>query len=112
MLPTGDYDSEEEEDYTEQNVRATYDKAKFAKPKFAGKVCTGCYSGVLYACASPAMLWRTRILVTRSEATVERWMEAAWTTRGLRRSGPAEERAQPAEGLSRRNLCCCFTSAS
>ncbi len=24
MLPTGDYDSEEEEDFTEQNVRATY----------------------------------------------------------------------------------------
>jgi hypothetical protein len=32
MLPTGDYsDSEEEEDYPEQNVRATYVKAKFAR---------------------------------------------------------------------------------
>jgi hypothetical protein len=31
MLPTGDYDSEEEEDYMEQNVRATYAKAKFAR---------------------------------------------------------------------------------
>ncbi len=33
MLPTGDYDSdsEEEEDYTDQNVRATYAKAKFAR---------------------------------------------------------------------------------
>ncbi len=31
MLPTGDFsDSEEEEDYIEQNVRATYAKAKFA----------------------------------------------------------------------------------
>jgi hypothetical protein len=32
MLPTGDYsDSEEEEDYPEQNVRATYAKAMFAR---------------------------------------------------------------------------------
>ncbi len=31
MLPTGDYDSEEVEDYTEQNVRATSAKAKFAR---------------------------------------------------------------------------------
>jgi hypothetical protein len=32
MLPTGDYlNSEEEEDYPEQNVRATYAKAKFAR---------------------------------------------------------------------------------
>jgi hypothetical protein len=32
MLPTGDYsDSEEEEDYQELNVRATYAKAKFAR---------------------------------------------------------------------------------
>ncbi len=31
MLPTGDYsDSEEEEDYPEQNIKATYAKAKFA----------------------------------------------------------------------------------
>jgi hypothetical protein len=40
--------------------------------------------------------------VTRSEATVERWMGAARTTRRLTRSGPAEDRAQPAEGQSRR----------
>ncbi len=49
----------------------------------------------------PAMLWRTRVPVTRSEATVEpveRWMEAARTTRRSRRSGPADDRAQPAEG--------------
>ena len=39
------------------------------------------------------MLWRTRVPVTQSEATVERWMEAARTTRRSRRSGPAEERA-------------------
>jgi hypothetical protein len=32
MLPTGDYsDSGEEEDYPEQNVQATYAKAKFAR---------------------------------------------------------------------------------
>ncbi len=32
MLPTGDYsDWEEEGDYLEQNVRATYAKAKFAR---------------------------------------------------------------------------------
>jgi hypothetical protein len=32
MLPKGDYsDSEEEEGYPEQNVRATYGKAKFAR---------------------------------------------------------------------------------
>jgi hypothetical protein len=30
-----------------------------------------CYSGVLRAGVPPAMLWRTRVLVTRSEATVE-----------------------------------------
>ena len=29
-----------------------------------------CYCGVLRAGAPPAMLWRTRVLVTRSEATV------------------------------------------
>jgi hypothetical protein len=63
-----------------------------------------CYCGVLRAGALPAMLWRTRpgVLVTRSEATVEQWMEAAQTTRGSRRSGPAEDRAQPAGGRSRR----------
>ncbi len=63
----------------------------------------GC-CGVLRAGAPHAMLWRTRVPVTRSEATVERWMEAARTTRRSRRSGPAarEERAQPAEGRSRR----------
>jgi hypothetical protein len=38
---------------------------------------------------------------SRSEATVERWMGAARTTRS-RRSGPVEDRAQPAEGRSRR----------
>jgi hypothetical protein len=41
-----------------------------------------CYFGGLRA--SLAMLWRTRALVTRSEATVERWMGAAQTTRGSR----------------------------
>jgi hypothetical protein len=30
MLPTGEYSSEDEKDYTEKNVRATYAKAKFA----------------------------------------------------------------------------------
>jgi hypothetical protein len=60
------------------------------------------YCGVLRAGAPPAMLWRTRVPVTRSEATVERWMGAAPTTRRSRRSGPAEDRAQPAEGRSRR----------
>ncbi len=61
-----------------------------------------CYSGVLRAGAPPAMLWRTPVLVTRSEATVERWMEAARTTRRSRRSWPVEGRARPAEGRSRR----------
>ncbi len=60
------------------------------------------YCGVLRAGAPPAMLWRTRVPVTRSEATVERWMGAARTTRRSRRGGPAEDRAQPAEGRSRR----------
>ncbi len=41
-------------------------------------------------------LWTTRAPVTRSEAIVERWMEAARTTRGSRRSWPAEDRAQSA----------------
>jgi hypothetical protein len=58
--------------------------------------------GVLRACAPPAMLWHTRVPATRSEATVERWMGAARTTRRSRRSGPAEDRAQPAEGRRRR----------
>ena len=61
-----------------------------------------CYCGALRACVPPAILWRTRVPVTRSEATVERWMEAARTTRRSRRSGQAEDRAQPAEGRSRR----------
>ena len=61
-----------------------------------------CYCGVLRAGAQPAMLWRTRVPVTRSEATVERWMGAARTTRSSRRSGPAEERAQSVEGRGRR----------
>ncbi len=47
----------------------------------------------------PPAMWHTRVPVTRSEATVERWMGAARTTRRSRRSGPAEDRAQPAEGL-------------
>ncbi len=65
-----------------------------------------CYCGVLLAGAQPAMLWRTRALVTRSEAnvTVERWMGAAWTTRRSRRSWPAEDRDQLAEGRSRRTM--------
>ncbi len=61
-----------------------------------------CYCGVLRAGALPAMLWRTRVLVTRSEATVERWMGAARTTQRSRRSWPVEDRAQPAEDRSRR----------
>ena len=61
-----------------------------------------CDCGVLRAGAPPAMLWCTRVTVTLSEATVELWMGAARTTRRSRRSGPAEERAQPAEGRSRR----------
>ena len=58
-----------------------------------------CYCGVLRAGALSAMSWRTRVPVTRSEATVERWMEAARTTQrsGRRRTGP-----KPAEGRSRR----------
>ncbi len=61
-----------------------------------------CYCGVLRAGAPPAMLWRTRVPVTRSDATVERRMGAARTTRRSRRTGPAEDRAQPTEGRSRR----------
>ena len=57
-----------------------------------------CYCGVLRAGALPAMLWRTRVLVTRSEATVEQWMGAVRTTRSSRRSGPAEDRAQAGGG--------------
>ena len=57
-----------------------------------------CYCGVLRAGAPPAMSWRTRVPVTRSEATVERWMGAARTTRSSRRSGPAEDRAQAGGG--------------
>ena len=44
------------------------------------------------------MSWRTRVFVTRSEAIVERWMEAARTTRGPRRSRPVEDRAQAGGG--------------
>ncbi len=33
---------------------------------------------------------------------MEQWIEAALTTRGSRRSGPAEDRAQLSEGQSRR----------
>jgi hypothetical protein len=57
-----------------------------------------CYCGVLRAGAPPAMSWRTRVPVTRSEATVERWTGAVRTTRSLRRSGPAEDRAQAGGG--------------
>ncbi len=57
-----------------------------------------CYCGVLRASSTTAMLWRTRVPVTRGEATVERWMEAARTTRSSRRSGPAEDRAQAGGG--------------
>jgi hypothetical protein len=63
-----------------------------------------CDCGVLCAGAPPAMLWCTLVLVpvSRSEVTVEQWMGAARTTRRSRRRGPAEDRAQPAEGRSRR----------
>ncbi len=39
------------------------------------------YCGVLRAGVPPATWWSTRVLVTRSEATVGRWMGAARTTR-------------------------------
>jgi hypothetical protein len=57
-----------------------------------------CYCGVLRAGAPPAMLWRARVLVTRSEVPVERWMGAARTTRerggaGRQRTGPSRRRA-------------------
>ncbi len=42
------------------------------------------YCGVPRAGEPPTMLWRTRVLVTRSEATMERWMGAARTTRRSR----------------------------
>jgi hypothetical protein len=57
-----------------------------------------CYCGVLRAGAPPAMLWRTRVPVTWSKATVELWMGAARTTRRSRRSGQAEDRAQAGGG--------------
>ncbi len=50
-----------------------------------------CYSGVLRASKPPATLWHTRVLVTRSEATMEQWMEAAWTTQGSRRACRGQE---------------------
>jgi hypothetical protein len=53
---------------------------------------------VLRAGETTAMLWRNRVPVTRSEATVERWMGAARTTRRSRRSEPAEDRAQAGGG--------------
>jgi hypothetical protein len=86
-----------------------------------------CYCGVLRAGAPPAimMLWRTRVLVTQSlsEATVERWMGAARTTRdrggaGRRRAGAGGPGADPGRrrpsGMlaESTNVCCCFTSAS
>ncbi len=57
-----------------------------------------CYCGVLRAYAPLAMLWRTRVPVTRSEATVELWMAVACTTRdrggaGRQRTGPSRRRA-------------------
>ena len=58
-----------------------------------------CYCGVLRAGTPPAMLWRTRVPVTRSEATVGRWIGAARTTRRSRRSGPTGDRAQAGGGL-------------
>ena len=58
------------------------------------------YCGALCAGAPPAMLWRARVPVTRSEATMERWMEAARTTRRSRRSGPAEGRSRRTGGGS------------
>ncbi len=61
-----------------------------------------CYCEVLRAGAPPAISWHTPVPVTRSEATVEQWIEAARTTRRSRRSGPAEDLAQLAEGRSRR----------
>ncbi len=61
-----------------------------------------CYCRVLRAGAPPAMLWRTRVLVTRSEATMERWIGAARTTWRSRRTGQAEDRAQPAKGRNSR----------
>ncbi len=70
-------------------------------PSQRGTLLRLCYCQVLRARSPPAMLWRTRVPVTRSEATVELWMRAARTTRRSRRIGPAEERAQPAEGRSR-----------
>ncbi len=54
-----------------------------------------CYCEVLRAGSTAA---RTRVPVTRSEATVERWMGAARTTRNSRRSGPAEDRIQASGG--------------
>ena len=62
-----------------------------------------CYCGVLRAGAPPAMSWRTRVPVTRSEATVERWIWELLGRLGVRggagrrRTGP-----KPAEGRSRR----------
>jgi len=59
------------------------------------------YCGALCAGAPPAMLWRARVPVTRSEATMERWMGimgAARSTRRSRRSGPAEDWAQAGGG--------------
>ena len=60
-----------------------------------------CYCGVLRAGAPPAVSWRTRVPVTRSEATVERWMGAARTTRSSRRTGPAEDWARWRAGSRR-----------
>ena len=60
-----------------------------------------CYCGVLRAGAPPAMLWRTRVPVTRSEAHRGAMDGAARTTRRSRRSGPAEDQAQQAEGRGR-----------
>jgi hypothetical protein len=63
--------------------------------------------GVLRAGAPPAIImsWRTWVPVTRSEATVERWMEAAartTRTRRSRRSGPPADSEARRTGPNRR----------
>jgi hypothetical protein len=62
-------------------------KAPTASIHQCGTLLRLCYCGVLRAGATPAMSSRTRVPVTRSEATAERWMGAARTTRRSRRSG-------------------------
>ena len=43
-----------------------------------------CYCGVLRAGAPPATSWRTRVLVTRSEATVEAMDESCLDDSGIK----------------------------